>query len=316
MEYRSLGRSGLQVSAVGLGCNNFGMRIDKDGASAVVNRALELGVNLFDTADIYGGSRSEEFLGEALGERRKHVVVATKFSSPMGEGPGNRGGSRRHIMQAVEGSLRRLNTDYIDLYQYHFPDPNTPIDETLRALDDLVSAGKVRYIGSSNMAAWQAVEADWTARSAHLNPFVTAQNEYSLLNRRAERELIPALRQYNIGLLPYFPLASGMLTGKYRRGETPPEGSRIAAWGGRGERLLSDRNFDIVEQLETFAAERDKTLLDVAVGWLVSQDAVASVIAGATRPEQVEQNAAAADFRLSPEELSQIDVITSGKAGE
>lgn len=313
MEYRSLGASGLQVSAVGLGCNNFGMRIDKEKSAEVVARALELGINFFDTADIYGGTLSEQFLGEALGERRQHVVVATKFGGPTGEGPGNRGGSRRYIMQAAEASLRRLNTDYIDLYQYHFPDPKTPIEESLRAMDDLVRSGKVRYIGSSNMSAWQVVEAHWVAKSEHLSPFITAQNEYSLIDRRAEQELAPACRQYGIGILPYFPLASGLLTGKYRRGEAPGEDTRIAAWGTRGQELLTDRNFDIVEGLQKFAAQRDKTLLDVAIGWLASQDVVSSVIAGATKPEQVEQNAAAADFRLSPEELAEIDTITSGK---
>jgi aryl-alcohol dehydrogenase-like predicted oxidoreductase len=316
MEYKSLGKSGLQVSAVGLGCNNFGMRIDKEQTAAVVNRALEVGINFFDTADIYGGTQSEVFLGEALGDRRNHVVVATKFSGPTGEGPGNKGGSRRYVMHAVENSLRRLGTDYIDLYQYHFPDPKTPIDETLRALDDLVTSGKVRYVGSSNMTGWQVVEADWVAREAHLNPFVTAQNEYSLIDRRAERELVPACRKYGIGILPYFPLASGMLTGKYRRGEAPPEGSRIAAWGSRGERLLSDRNFDIAEGLERFASERGKTLLDVAIGWLATQDAVSSVISGATKPEQVEANAAAAEYRLSPDEMEEIDRITGKEKSE
>jgi aryl-alcohol dehydrogenase-like predicted oxidoreductase len=313
MEYRSLGRSGLQVSAVGLGCNNFGMRTDKEQSAEVVARALDCGINFFDTADIYGGTHSEEFLGEALGGRRPHVIVATKFSGPVGEGPGNRGGSRRHILQAVEGSLRRLGTDYIDLYQYHFPDPNTPIEETLRALDDLVRAGKVRYIGSSNVAAWQVVDAHWTARTEHLTPFVVTQKEYSLLNRRAEEEFVPACRQCGVGILPYFPLASGLLTGKYRRGEAPPQDSRLALWGPRGERLLRDENFDIVEGLERFAAEREKTLLDVAIGWLLSQDVVASVIAGATRPEQIDQNAAAAGYRLSADELAEIDAITSRK---
>ena len=313
MEYKSLGASGLQVSAVGLGCNNFGMRIDKEKSAEVVRRALELGINFFDTADIYGGSLSEQFLGEALGERRQHVVVATKFGGPMGEGPGNRGGSRRYIVQAVEASLRRLKTDYIDLYQYHFRDVKTPIEESLRAMDDLVRSGKVRYIGSSNMSAWLAVEAHWVAKSERLNPFITAQNEYSLIDRRAERELVPACRQYGIGILPYFPLASGLLTGKYSRSEAPAEDTRIAAWGARGQELLTDRNFDIVEGLQKFAAQRDKTLLDVAIGWLAGQDVVSSVIAGATKPEQVEQNAAAADLRLSPEELAEIDTITSRK---
>ncbi len=313
MEYKSLGASGLQVSAVGLGCNNFGMRIDKEKSAEVVGRALELGINFFDTADIYGGTLSEQFLGEALGERRQHVIVATKFGGPTGEGPGNRGGSRGYIIQAVEASLRRLNTDYIDLYQYHFRDVKTPIEESLRAMDDLVRSGKVRYIGSSNMSAWQAVEAHWVATSEHLNPFITAQNEYSLIDRRAERELVPACRKYGIGLLPYFPLASGLLTGKYSRGEAPADDTRIGAWGARGQQLLTDRNFDVVEGLQKFAAERDKSLLEVAIGWLAAQEVVSSVIAGATKPEQVEENAAAADLHLSPEELSEIDTITSGK---
>jgi aryl-alcohol dehydrogenase-like predicted oxidoreductase len=316
MEYRSLGRSGLQVSVVGLGCNNFGMRIDKDKTKDVVDAAIGSGINFFDTADIYGGTQSESFLGEVLGERRANVIVATKFSGPTGEGPGNRGGSRAYITKAVEASLRRLNTDYIDLYQYHFPDPNTPIEETLRALDDLVRAGKVRYIGNSNMASWQVVEADWLAKEAHLSPFVTAQNEWSLINRDVEKELVPACEKYGIGILPYFPLASGMLTGKYRRGEAPPEDSRIAAWGRRGERLLNDHNFDIVEGIEKFAGERDKTALDVAIGWLLSHEVVSSVISGATKPEQVEANAGAADFRLSPEELAEIDRILSGEEAE
>ena len=315
MEYKSLGASGLQVSAVGLGCNNFGMRIDKEKSAEVVARALELGINFFDTADIYGGTLSEQFLGEALGERRQHVIVATKFGGPTGEGPGNRGGSRGYIMQAVEASLRRLNTDYIDLYQYHFRDPKTPIEESLRAMDDLVRSGKVRYIGASNMPAWQAVEAHWVAKSEHLNSFITAQNEYSLIDRRAERELMPACRQHGIGILPYFPLASGLLTGKYSRSEAPAEDTRIGAWGARGQELLTDRNFDIVEGLQKFAAERGKNLLDVAIGWLAGQDVVSSVIAGATQPEQVEQNAAAADLHLSPEELAEIDTITSRKGG-
>lgn len=311
MEYKRLGKSGLQVSVVGIGCNNFGMRIDKDQAKAVVDRAIEAGITLFDTANIYGGTRSEEFLGEALGGRRKDVVIATKFSGPIGSGPLYKGGSRRHVIQACEDSLRRLDTDWIDLYQYHFPDPLTPIEETLSALDGLVRAGKVRYIGNSNMAGWQVAEAEWTARTHNLTPFVSAQNEYSLLNRAVEKELAPACRQYGLGLLPYFPLGSGMLTGKYTRGEKPPEGTRIAAWGPRGERLLTDENFDIIDKLQAFAEERGRTLLDLAFGWLVSKDYVPSVIAGATKPEQVEANAAAGEWRLTPEEMAEVDGITA-----
>ncbi len=315
MEYRNIGRSGLQVSAAGLGCNNFGMRIDKEQAAKVVGRALELGVTLFDTADIYGGTRSEEFLGAALGERRKSVVVATKFVGPVGEGPLNRGASRSHIMRAVEDSLRRLGTDYIDLYQIHFPDVTTPIEETLRALDDVVRQGKVRYIGCSNFAGWQVVEAQWVTRTQHLSPLISAQNEHNLLDRRIERELVPACKEYGLGILPYFPLASGFLTGKYRPGEKPPEGTRLAAWGARGQEVLSERNFAILSGLEQFAEQRGKTVLDVAVGWLASQSYVPSVIAGATKPEQVEANVKAADWRLTAEEMSEVDGITRRREG-
>jgi len=311
MEYRNVGRSGLAVSVAGLGCNNFGMRIDKEQTAAVVHRALELGVTLFDTADIYGGTRSEEFLGAALGDRRKNVVVATKFVGPVGEGPLNRGASRRHVFDAVENSLRRLGTDWIDLYQIHFPDVTTPIEETLRALDDLVKQGKVRYIGCSNFAAWQVVEAQWTARTEHFVPLISAQSEYNLLNRRIERELVPACQEYELGILPYFPLASGFLSGKYRPGEKPPEGTRLAAWGPRGEEVLSERNFAILGALEQFAEARGKTVLDVAIGWLASHPYVPSVIAGATKPEQVEENVKAAEWRVTPEEVSEIDGITS-----
>ena len=311
MEYRNVGRSGLPVSVAGLGCNNFGMRIDKEQTAAVVHRALELGVTLFDTADIYGGTRSEEFFGAALGDRRKNVVVATKFVGPVGEGPLNRGASRRHVFDAVENSLRRLGTDWIDLYQIHFPDVTTPIEETLRALDDLVKQGKVRYIGCSNFAAWQVVEAQWTARTEHFVPLISAQSEYNLLNRRIERELVPACQEYELGILPYFPLASGFLSGKYRPGEKPPEGTRLAAWGPRGEEVLSERNFAILGALEQFAEARGKSVLDVAIGWLASHPYVPSAIAGATKPEQVEENVKAAEWRLTPEEVSEIDGITS-----
>ena len=310
MEYRNVGRSGLQVSVAGLGCNNFGMRIDKEQTAAVVHRALELGVTLFDTADIYGGTRSEEFLGAALGERRKNVVVATKFVGPVGEGPLNRGASRRHVFDAVEGSLRRLGTDWIDLYQIHFPDVTTPIEETLRALDDIVRQGKVRYIGCSNFSSWQMVEAQWTARTQHFTPLISSQNEYNLLDRRIERELVPACQEYGLGILPYFPLASGFLSGKYRQGEKPPEGTRIAAWGARGEEILSERNFAILSGLERFAEQRGRTVLDVAIGWLASHDYLPSVIAGATKPEQVEQNVKAGEWRLTPEEMAEVDAIT------
>ena len=308
MEYRRLGHSGLEVSAVGLGCNNFGMRADYAQSETVVRRAVELGVTLFDTADIYGGSQSEEFLGRALGADRHSVVIATKFAGQMGEGPMHKGASRRYIMEAVEDSLRRLETDYIDLYQVHFPDPETPLEETMRALDDLVTAGKVRYIGHSNFAGWQIASAHWIAQTRGYAPFVSSQNEYSLLKRDVEREVVPACAAFGLGILPYFPLASGLLTGKYQRGVEAPEGTRLAG-GGFARRIMTDRNWDIVEGLDGFARDHGHTLLELAFGWMASQPQVASVIAGATRPEQVEQNVAAAQWRLSAEELAAIDEI-------
>ena len=288
------------------------MKIDKDATAVVVNKAIDAGITLFDTANIYGGAgKSEEFLGAALGGRRPDVIVATKFSGPMGQGPLNRGASRRHIYHQVEASLRRLETDYIDLFQVHFPDVKTPIEETLRALDDVVRAGKVRYIGCSNFAGWQVADAQWTARANHLSPFVSAQNEYNLLDRRIEHELVPAANAYGLGVLPYFPLASGFLTGKYRHGEPPPPGTRLQMWGPRGEQVLSERNFAVLEKLEAFATSRGHTMLELAIGWLASQPHVASVIAGATSPEQVEQNVAAAAWQLTREELIEVDNATA-----
>jgi aryl-alcohol dehydrogenase-like predicted oxidoreductase len=311
LEYRALGRSGLQVSAVGLGCNNFGRRCDQQQTATVVGKALELGVTFFDTADIYGPrGLSEEYLGAALKAHRREAIIATKFVGPMGEGPLWGGASRRYLFDAVEASLRRLGTDYIDLYQIHFPDVRTPIEETLRALDDLVRQGKVRYIGCSNFAGWQVVEAQWVTRMEHLSPLVSAQNQYNLLDRRIERELVPAAKAYGLGVLPYFPLASGFLTGKYRPGQTPPEGTRLAAAGPMGERILTVQNFETLAKLEAFAESRGRSMLELAVGWLASQPHVSSVIAGATRPEQLEQNVQAAEWRLTGEELAEVDAIT------
>ncbi len=311
MEYRNLGRSGLQVSVAGLGCNNFGRRLDLEGTKAVVGRALDLGVTMFDTADIYGpGGLSEEYLGKALEGQRQNVVIATKFAGPMGEGPMRGGGSRRYIMGAIEASLQRLGTDYVDLYQMHFPDVRTPIEETMRALDDVVRSGKARYIGCSNYPGWQVVEAQWITHTEHLAPFVSAQNQYSLLERRVERELVPACQKYGLGVLPYFPLASGFLSGKYRAGEKPPEGTRLAAAGGMGDRVLTPENFETLGKLETFAEARGKGVLDVAIGWLASQPHVSSVISGATKPEQVEQNVKAAEWRLSAEEIAEVNAAT------
>ena len=305
METKPLGRSGLRVSVVGLGCNNFGMRCDQAQTRAVVAKALDLGVTLFDTADVYGPRGvSEEYLGKALENRRGDVIVATKFAMPMGESPLMRGGSRRWVMKAAEASLRRLGTDYIDLYQMHFPDAGTPIEETLRALDDLVRQGKVRYVGCSNFSGWQVVEAAWTAKSASLAPFVSAQNFYNLLERNVEKELVPACNAYGLGVLPYFPLASGLLTGKYKRGESAPAGTRLSA--ARFAAALNDKNFDRVEKLAEFAAGAGHTLLELAIGWLASQPHVPSVIAGATSPEQVEANVRAGEWKLSAAELAKV----------
>lgn len=316
MTFRRLGASGLVVSAVGLGTNNFGMKLDFDACRQVVRAALDHGVTLFDTADTYGAS--EERLGALLQGHRDDVIIATKFGSDVrrrglsnGEDWGARG-SRRYVRRAVESSLTRLRTDWIDLYQLHRPDPSTPIEETLSVLDDLIHEGKVRYIGSSNFAAWQVADADWAARAAGRTRFVSAQNEYSLLARDAERELIPALEQYGIGLLPYYPLANGLLTGKYRRGEPPPAGSRIGAWSQHA--LLADATFDVVEKLTAFAHERSVELLDVAIGGLAAQRCVASVIAGATSAEQVTANVRAGRWHPSAEDLAEIKRITTSAA--
>jgi aryl-alcohol dehydrogenase-like predicted oxidoreductase len=311
MQLRNLGASGLKVSIIGLGCNNFGMRIDQAQTRMVVDAALDCGVNFFDTADIYGGSKSEVFLGDALKGRRDKAVLATKFANPMGEGAYLRGGARRYIVKAVEDSLKRLHTDHIDLYQMHVPDADTPIDETLRALDDLVRSGKVLYIGNSNFSGWQIADADWTARAGGLERFVSAQNNFSLLERGVEREVLPACERFGLGLLPFFPLASGFLTGKYQRGEPPRQGTRLAAWGARGAAALSDRNFDRLEALEAWAEQRGRRILDLAFAWLLGHPAVSSVIAGATTPEQVQANARCAEWILTPEEVVEVRALIS-----
>ena len=307
MEFRTVGRSGLRVSAAGLGCNNFGRRIDEDATRAVVDAALDAGITLFDTADIYGNHLSEEFLGRALGSRRADVVVATKFGMPMGDGPYAAGGSRRYVMRAVEASLRRLGTDYIDLYQMHAPDPSTPIEETLDALTDLVHQGKVRYLGSSNFSGWQIADADWTSQARGLARFVVAQNEWSLLRRAVEREVVPACERFGASMLPYFPLAGGALTGKYRRDEAAPAGSRLA--DDNGGRWLTEANFTRIEALTAFAVERDHSVGELALAWLASQPVVCSVIAGATRPEQVRENVAAVEWRLSRDDRRAVDAL-------
>jgi aryl-alcohol dehydrogenase-like predicted oxidoreductase len=319
VKQRNLGKSGLWVSVIGLGCNNFGGRIDLEASRKVVHKALDLGITLLDVADVYGGlggghlGASEECLGQILGGRRRDVVLATKFGIAMDQSERLQGASRRYIMSAVEASLRRLKTDWIDLYQVHRPDPQTPIEETLRALDDLVRQGKVRYIGCSNYAAWQMVEAHWTARHFGLNAFISSQDEYSLVVRDAERELLPAVAACSLGFLPYFPLASGLLTGKYQRNTTMPEGARLTATQRLADRYLTEGNWQKVERLESFCAAHGRSLLELAFSWLLARPAVASVIAGATRPEQLEQNVRAGDWALTAGDLADIDRLT-GKA--
>ena len=305
MRYRQLGESGLTVSVIGLGGNNFGSRIGLKETRGVVDAAIDCGVTLIDTADIYGNrGGSEELLGQVLAGRREHVVLATKFGMDMGDGTVARG-SRKYIRRAVEASLRRLQTDYIDLYQYHVPDGITPVEETLATLDDLVTEGKVRYIGSSNFAGWQIADADWIARTQHQARFVSAQNHYSLLHRDAEREVIPSCIHHGVGVLPYFPLANGLLTGKYRRGQAAPRGTRLA---GR-ESGFADDMFDKIETLERFGEKHGRSVLEVAVAGLAAMPAVASVIAGATKPEQVRANATAGEWELSPDELAELHSI-------
>ena len=307
MRYRQLGSSGLQVSAIGLGANNFGGRLDARRTEAVVHAAIDAGVNLIDTSNSYGAGRSEEFIGLALNGRRSRTVIATKVSSRISEGPNNAGNSRKHILSQVDVSLRKLRTDYIDLYQIHWWDPNTPIEETLRALEDLIRDGKIRYAGCSNFAAWQVCESHWTARTLGVNGFSSVQPRYSMMYRQPEAEMVPFCEKYGVGILPYYPLENGFLTGKYRRDQAPPEGTRLSE-NDRG--VLTGRNFDILEKLEAFSAEREHTVLELAFAWLLaSSPMVSSVIAGATRPEQVRANAAAADWKLTPEELAEVNAI-------
>jgi aryl-alcohol dehydrogenase-like predicted oxidoreductase len=311
MTYRQLGDSGLTVSTVGLGCNTLAGKVDKDAARALVDAALDVGITLFDTADIYGDEigGSEELLGQALEGRRERVVVATKF----GMSTGGRTlpeyearGSRRYIRASIEGSLRRLRTDHVDLYQMHQPDPRTPIEETLAALAELVSEGKVRYVGSSNFAGWQVVDADWTARANGGARFISAQNQYSLLDRRLEADVVPACEHAGVGVLPYYPLARGLLSGKYRRGEGSPEGTRLSA----RPNLIESANWGVIEGLRAFADERGIGMLDVAIGGLAAQPAVASVIAGATRPDQVRANAQAGLWEPTADDLVALDLVT------
>lgn len=308
MKSRNLGNSGLRVSLVGLGCNNFGGRIDLEAARKVVHKALDLGITLLDTADMYGNrGGSESCLGQILGDRRKDIVLATKFGYPMDEAETLKGASRRYVMTAVEASLKRLKTDWIDLYQIHRPDPLTPLEETLRAMDDLVRQGKVRYLGCSNLPAWQVAHAKWACRENRLDSFISCQDEYSLLVRGIERELMPAMQAYGLGLLPYFPLANGLLTGKYTRGTAAGSDTRFAHWAHLAKRYLTDANWNAVERLSKFASTRGHTLLELAFSWLAARPTVSSIIAGATKPEQVEMNVKAAEWSLSHGDMAEID---------
>jgi aryl-alcohol dehydrogenase-like predicted oxidoreductase len=310
MQLRKLG--GLDVSAVGLGGNNFGGRMDLEATRRVVHKALDLGITFFDTADAYGNrGGSEDYLGRVLGDRRKGIVLATKFGLPMDQTGELKGASRSYIVRAVEASLKRLRTDWIDLYQLHRPDPLTPIEETLRALDDLVRQGKVRRIGCSNLDATEVIAAQEAAARYGLATFVSCQDEYSLLARDIERELIPTMRALGLALLPYFPLAGGLLTGKYRRGQPPPKGTRLAESPSHAEQFISNHNWDVVEGLERFAIGRGHTMIELAFSWLLASPVVASVIAGASTAEQVEQNVRAAGWNMSSADLAEIDHIAA-----
>ena len=306
MKYRKLGGSGLEVSEIGLGTNNFGPRLDFESSDRVISQCIDSGINLIDTSNSYGATVSEEYIGRSLTGRRDSVVLATKVSSRMSEGPNQAGNSRIHIMDQIEGSLSRLQTDYIDLYQIHWWDDDTPIEETLRVLDDLVRDGKIRYFGCSNFSSWQVCEAVWTSRSVGINSFVSVQPHYSMIERSIESELLPFCQKYDVGVLPYYPLANGFLTGKYRRGEDIPEGTRLGV-NDRG--MFTEENFDLIEKLDSFSSKRGKTVLDLAFAWLLARGEISSVIAGATSAEQVVSNAATAEFTLTNEEYDEVTSI-------
>ena len=312
MDFRYVGRSGLRVSTLGIGCNNFGGRNDEASSRKVIDAALDAGVNFFDTADVYPLTQpgaSEEIIGRALGARRKDVIVATKFGLPLDGSSRPPNGSRSYVISAVEASLRRLNTDFIDLFQYHFPDPHTPVEETLRALDDVVRQGKVRYIGISNMATWQVVDALHASGAVGIERFISSQNQYSLLVRDVEAELMPALSHHGLGLLPFFPLAGGFLSGKYRRNVALPAGARLTKSQLLAGMFLNDKNYESIERLDSFCESRSITMLQLAFRWLLAHDVVPSVIAGASTPEQVKQNAEAVAGRLSEEDMAEIEKI-------
>ena len=311
MEYRRLGQTGLEVSTIGLGTNNFGGRIDFEATKKVLHQTMEEGINFLDCANTYGAGKSEEFIGQVLGKEHRHeMIIATKVGNgPMGgppPGPNQKGGTRHHILEQVDLSLKRLDTDYIDLYYMHRWDPDTAIEETMRALDDLVHSGKVRYLGCSNYTAWQMVEAIWTAKAQNLYNYCCVQPEYSLVVRDVEKELVPAAKRYGMSLIPFFPLASGFLTGKYSQGEEPPEGTRFAGSPNMGNRYFNDDNWSLLGKLQSFAGERGHSVAELAFSWLLGNPVVPSVIAGATKPEQVTANAQAAGWQLSDNEMAEI----------
>ena len=308
MEYRQLGNSGVRVSLIGLGANQFGRKVEQANVNNIIDTALDMGVNFIDTADVYTDGESEKALGEALKGKWDKFVVATKVYFPVGDGPNDRGASRYHIMNGVEASLRRLQSDHIDLYQLHRWDETTPIAESLRALDDLVSSGKVRYIGASAYAAWQLAEANLLAELRGWSSFVTVQSHYHMLEREVEKEVIPYCRTHNVGFIPYFPLAGGFLTGKYKRGQGAPAGSR-GETSSYVQNYMTDANYTIVEQLTTWAAERDHTMAELALAWLLAQPQVCSVISGLTRLEHLQQNVKAADWELTAVDLEEINAI-------
>ena len=310
MEFRKLGNTGLKVTEIGLGGNNFGWRADESASITVIKHALDQGINFIDTADMYDRGRSEEFVAKAVKSQRSRVIIATKFPMVMGDGPNERGGSRYYIMKAVEDSLRRLQTDYIDLYQMHEIDPTTPVEETLRALDDLIRDGKVRYIGCSNFAAWQLCEALWTSRAHNLHSFVTVQPEYSLLARQIERELVPCCQEYDVGVIPYRPLAGGFLTGKYRQGEEIPSDWRLSSPATRYGNVMTESNWSKLAKLEAFAAARGHAMGELALAWLLAKPYISTVIAGAKSVEQVSANIAAAEWKLTAEEAAEVDAIS------
>jgi len=309
MEIRNAGRSGLKVSSIGLGCNNFGVWLDKASSLKVVEKAMDLGVNVFDTADVYGeDGASEKILGEALKTRRAEAVIVSKTGFAVEESA--RRASRRSLILACEKSLRHLGTDWIDLYLIHAPDLSTPIEETMRALDDLIHQGKIRYAGCSNFSGWQIADAQWTAKHLGLNAFCVAQDEYSLLERSIEAEKLRAIDNFGLGLMPYFPLASGMLSGKYKSASDFPASARLGTTPALAQRFMTPRNFEVVQRLAAYAVANDRTLLELAVSWLAAQPAVFTVIAGATSPAQIEQNVAAGAWKLSAAQIAEIEQLT------